>query len=461
MCRVDVISVPIVPFFQSQHNLLAMRFPWPSLSDWAPFRIDALGLVTLLGSEEVNNSIGRLVPSRWLEYMPLLAAHVVACDLIKAKKPSFYLYKLSSGICTTDLSSWFARWAISQDFECGRSIVYWDIVDKPQSWWLYHLISGVISACFLGPLTVMTVLSNDWYGLTNALGMIVSVLVKAYVLYADRSAIDATMRTLRTSWSNEAISTGSSKSSGSTNANNISPVEELHGHNPHDCSKILLILPDSKAVTMFIPQQLVTAVFVNNPQPKSAWLYDLARWIGWLAFAVHIISLGMTSLASQIYTVTLLITSTILTVYCLGCDDSKPFLTWNQRFYTRGKFPHSCSIGTYLKATIFDWPDEMDFEPDQNGEWRWRNDIHGPTPHAPREVTRRQDLYAWLDLSEEEEASLEKWDLLPHRRMMNERWTEDFAAKKALVRKSPADVLMFKEQAVALIEGRYGSQGGC
>lgn len=47
---------------------------WP-LRSWYnvdPFKIDALGLVTLLGAPEVNRHIGKLVRSRYLEYLPLL-----------------------------------------------------------------------------------------------------------------------------------------------------------------------------------------------------------------------------------------------------------------------------------------------------------------------------------------------------------------------------------------------------
>src|SRR6201996_5083392 len=99
--------------------------PWAQLKPWQPFRLDALGLVTLLGADEVNNSVGRLVTSRWLEYMPLLGAFVIAGDRFKEKKPSFNIYNISSGINTSDLSSWFTRWMLAQEFEVARSVVYW------------------------------------------------------------------------------------------------------------------------------------------------------------------------------------------------------------------------------------------------------------------------------------------------------------------------------------------------
>lgn len=48
-----------------------------SLSKWAPIRLDALGIVTLIDEQAVNRCIGRLVRYRYVEYLPLLAGQVV------------------------------------------------------------------------------------------------------------------------------------------------------------------------------------------------------------------------------------------------------------------------------------------------------------------------------------------------------------------------------------------------
>lgn len=104
-------------------------YPWSeSLSSWgsrAGLKIDALGLVTLLGAEEMDRSIGRLVPSIYLEYLPLLGAFVVAGNRFTTKKPGFVLYNISAGIMTTELAGWFSRWLQTQDFNQVRSIVTW------------------------------------------------------------------------------------------------------------------------------------------------------------------------------------------------------------------------------------------------------------------------------------------------------------------------------------------------
>jgi hypothetical protein len=82
-----------------------MGYPWFVLHHWEPFHIDALGLVTLLGSKEVKLYINRLVLSRWLKYLPLFSAFVIAGNRFKEKIPSFNIYNINTGINTPKLLS--------------------------------------------------------------------------------------------------------------------------------------------------------------------------------------------------------------------------------------------------------------------------------------------------------------------------------------------------------------------
>jgi hypothetical protein len=45
---------------------------------WAPFKIDALGLATVLGASELNIMFGTLLRSQYLECVPTLATYIVA-----------------------------------------------------------------------------------------------------------------------------------------------------------------------------------------------------------------------------------------------------------------------------------------------------------------------------------------------------------------------------------------------
>lgn len=77
------------------------------LRKWTPFKIDASGLVTILGADEVNQFVGRLSRSRLTEYLPLVSSFVIANDGITSAIPGFELYNKSDGIRATDFTGWF------------------------------------------------------------------------------------------------------------------------------------------------------------------------------------------------------------------------------------------------------------------------------------------------------------------------------------------------------------------
>ena len=91
---------------------------WPTrlqdIKDWASFRLDALGLASLLGATEVSNALGRLTHNRITEFLPLLASYVVANDQISDAIPGFTLYNITDAVVATDVCSWFSRWLLAQ-----------------------------------------------------------------------------------------------------------------------------------------------------------------------------------------------------------------------------------------------------------------------------------------------------------------------------------------------------------
>jgi hypothetical protein len=418
-----------------------MGYPWSVLYEWQPFKIDALGLITLLGAQEIDHAIGRLVPSRWLEYMPLLAGHVIAGDRFRQKKPAFNWYNVTSGIHTTDLAAWFSRWLMAQDFTPTRTVVWWEVRDqrrrRPGHQWGRGQrlddkdIAALMSLCTMGVLIAMAVLSGDWYGFANGVALALSILVRAYIVRANRAAIDAAVeRTLGGRFQ-------------------TAPTVDDSCH-----VKTLMILPDSTAITVFVPETLIRTVFVCNPTPRSAMMYDLARAIGWVAFGVHIVALGMAQLVSQLCTVALLIVSTVLVCYRVGCDDFQGI--WKRTNALQPSKFYSCWIGTYLQVTVLEWPTDADFAKDENGKWRRRQEGHETTEPAS---VRRQDLYAWLNLNAAEEESLAKWDLLPHARGYST-WVDDFNAKKDLILRDPIDKRSLVMRQWEQRGGRASGSGG-
>lgn len=91
-------------------------------------------VVTFLGAEEMDRSVGRLMPSEYLDYLPLLGAFTVAGNRFTEKKTGYSLYNISAGVMTSELAGWFSRWIQAQPFHRVRSKVSWEVVDRPHRW---------------------------------------------------------------------------------------------------------------------------------------------------------------------------------------------------------------------------------------------------------------------------------------------------------------------------------------
>lgn len=144
--------------------------PLHYLKDWGPFHIDALGIVTLLGADEVNNHVGKLVRNSFLEYLPLLGSYIIANDAFAEKQPGFQLYNFDDFIYTPDLAGWFTRWLMAQELRTSCSFVEWNINPTPPSHarqtWLALTIGVLLNAGFMVLTVAMGVsppmLSDYW-----------------------------------------------------------------------------------------------------------------------------------------------------------------------------------------------------------------------------------------------------------------------------------------------------------
>lgn len=421
--------------------------PWRSLLTWSPFQIDALGLITLLGAEEVNASVGRLVRSTWVEYFPLLGAYVIANESFREKQAGYNLFNISKGIHTTDFASWFSRWIRAQDFEQTRSFVRWTF-EKRRDERLDQVVGVSLCVGGVGFLMALTVLSYDWYGFANALSMLASVLVRTYMVRSLRQAIDD--KVLK-SVPKEVLSNPESSDE---------PPQPDRGW-LGDPSKILIITADAKVITMLVPKQFMKppSPFIAQLNPRHRFWYAVMRWLGWVAFAVQVISLGMAQLATQLITVFLMVVPTVLHISKLGCDDShwsvhikhswervralfgKPKVVKSSDVEqvtseTKGKpnadakfeFKYACWVGKYLKAEVYEWPPNHNYKVIKD-ETDKTSAVCEPYEDGDPRSEKRQLLYAWLQLTEEEIDSMDKWDLFPHKRNgEDDGWLADYEA---------------------------------
>ncbi|KAI0393402.1 hypothetical protein F5Y17DRAFT_311417 [Xylariaceae sp. FL0594] len=431
-------------------------YPWhktlSSLEARTNLRVDALGLVTILGAENVNTSVGRLVPSRYLDYLPLLGAFVFASNDFTSKRPGFQLANLTSDITTGEVAGWFSRWLSSQEFHQIHHKLVWKVADTEAAhqgrgggrFWAAWPIGIALN----GILLALSVLADDWWGFANVVSMILSIVVRAILVQQNRAGIDNAIRQL-------------------TNG-------------PGEDAKTIIVCDDSKVITMSVPVNLISVIFTRNPEPPRPELYRLVRWVGWIAFAVHVISIGMASLVTQIVTVVLMIVSTVLTIFKIGCDDWRMIervseVTKRQDLASEPAV--TCRVSSLLSVSVSEYPLEYDMianvgvhEPlgpqkqyiksysitvpqvespgveENTFDVRCAqrsNDVEMGTGSNKVEESwpqmenrsghgtkRRQDLYVWLNMSEEEEESMQRWNLAPRMTERNKKWWALYRTKQ-------------------------------
>lgn len=420
-------------------------YPWKdALSSWAEssrLQIDALGLITIIGAEEVNTAVGRLVPSRYIEFLPLLGAFLLASDAFVKKQPNFALYNLTDYIMTTELAGWFSRWLKMQDFHQVNHRIYWEMRKPPLPAISYPWTALAVSIPCNGALLALTLLSGDWWGFASVSAMIVSVAVRVVLVSQNRAGIDKAIDGI------------------------VDTQREQQPEHKGQLAKVIVIMDDSKVITMKIPRALVGPIFTQTPQVPHPKIYRLSRWIGWTAFAAHIISIGMATLPTQIYTIVLIVVSTVLTAFKFGCDDwrMRQNVTYEMRkrktSETRENPGVSCAISAQLMAICSEHPDRDDgwFQRDEQsteptpaelstsdtGSHRQKppSDLEAQLPTSSaaflvgnemKRPARRQDLFAWLGLNENELELMKTWNLVPL--PQNKGWWKSFDDKRKQAR---------------------------
>lgn len=434
-------------------------YPWHhTLKAWAKdtgLQIDALGLVTLLGAEEMDRSIGRLMPSVYFDYLPLLGAFIVAGDRFKERKLGYTLYNINAGIVTTELSGWFSRWLRAQEFHKIRSKITWEVVDRPPRRKTFSVGLFLISMPLQGMLLALTVLAADWWGFANVVAMIVSVIVRCVQVAENQAGINANIQ--------RAEEDANKNLAKYESAMELVERRRMEGYGDikmpirpkdFDLVKLLVVTEESKVLTLLAPGFLVKPAFTAAPHIPNPRFYMFCRIIGWAAFAVHVISIGMAALYTQICTIVLILSATVLTAYKVGCEDSQlsSDIRCKCNHIDHEEKEWSCWVTSRLKATVSSYPAEYtQWEPVQKEEkvlepkqmkahvssWPWSQRTVSDLEHsAPKRKImpvqeRRQDLFAWLNLTPEEDERMVAWHMIPH----SQEWKDVYLEKKEIHRR--------------------------
>ncbi|GIZ43057.1 hypothetical protein CKM354_000630000 [Cercospora kikuchii] len=380
-----------------RRNVDAM--PWHEVKQWRPFSIDALGLVTLLGAEEANKALGTLERRRYTEYLPFLAAFIIAGDRFADEQAGHSLYNITDGITTTELKGFFTRWLSSQRVLNATTIFRWQVSKETRKIGLTDLVAPLLSFVAVAPLLVSTILMGDWFGLGNACAIVCSILVRSFILWQRRRALDSvaapeTVVDVQTSLQSEKLPRYREKSLPSTPSthSSLESVRQLHRESSaptsDDIVKLLVTRADGKMITIYTPRQILN-IFVREAKLSHPRTYHLVRYCGWAAFGVQMCILGMASLFTQIYTVVLLVFSTWAMSHSFDFDVG------------RKKSTAVAEDGTLSEYMNTHFGNKLEVE--QENPW------HGEGGG----VDKRMHAYVRLQPTDRQEAMLKHWSMLP------------------------------------------------
>jgi hypothetical protein len=268
-----------------------MMYQLTQLKNWNPFKIDALGIVTLLGAEEVGFAFGRLADNHPSSFLPTVGSYVFAANSHTTPIPGFQIYNVTESIYTTDVPGWFSRWLLSRDVKSNATkfnVSYLEKSDRSSALRICIAISlGIVSHA---PTMILSVLIWDWWGFANAMLMVLSTLSRYITIQQSKRILDENART------------GLGWSGGETEQTTF------------------WILRSGDAVTIRAPKGLLVNCLLTNPAPRGL-VHFVSRAVGWLSFGGFAVTLGMATLFIQILVVVIMLSCTCVIVWHVGDDD--------------------------------------------------------------------------------------------------------------------------------------------
>ncbi|KAJ9613916.1 hypothetical protein H2200_002052 [Cladophialophora chaetospira] len=354
--------------------------PWDRVRLFRPFQLDALGIVTLLGATQVDTTVGAL-SHRWLiEWLPLMGAYVFATNQFTLPiNHGITMYNVTEGVIVTQFAGWFARWLLIQNISpAGTNIVFTPQSQQPTGRLrggnpLYNF--GLVLCLYSLPV-VFTLWVRDYWGLVNTVALLLSVLVRVFLLHANRSGLDAQVRLC-----NSRLSEGYRELEYMSTDDQVPARLRLL----RTC-RCLLVFQDGRRAYLQVPALHWRACMTQTPPINQPAMYALMRAIGWLAFGMHVLSIGSSCFIIQVWTVVILLGATIAT----NCG------------FGRSRFRRKETIGTALQATF----DQLTLA-----------------------STDQVDLYAAMQLDAQEERKMAEWGLFPP--SVDIKWYSAYRKQKA------------------------------
>jgi hypothetical protein len=160
-------------------------------------------------------------------------------------------------------------------------------------------------------LLLFPALIKDWYGLVSAFGLVLTITVRAYVLWELRKSIDDQV----------------TKATGPTKTKKIKVLIKLRNG-----SKVVMdtttgivqecLLTEARP-RKYKHQRIVLLLKFFGVTTEEVSYHLLARAVCWIGFVFHAVFLGMACLGVQLALVGVTLVCSVLAVRQVWCDESK------------------------------------------------------------------------------------------------------------------------------------------
>ncbi|KAF2872907.1 hypothetical protein BDV95DRAFT_605498 [Massariosphaeria phaeospora] len=303
-----------------------MEFLYPTASPTAPGFSNGgyliLGLIPLLGAASLQQAFGRLVHSPFAEFFPTLADYIFASNAFAEPIPGFALYNITEGVRATELSAWFTRWLLSQNFTNSSTCLHFE--DAPaRPHYLGRSCTLIASILVYGYLSAFAFHVGDFYGYFSVSALIVCMLVRQSILRACRDSLNEHME----------------------NAGKGSQAQS---------AKLFVTLPTGQAVAIEATRGIFVQCFLTEAKPTGRKLHLLMRGLGWLAFASHVVLLALATEPMQLVSISTMVLFSVLAIHRVGCNEHR---IGNRLYVTRYDFP---GIESRAKAYVMLDLDEIE-----------------------------------------------------------------------------------------------------
>lgn len=249
------------------------------------FRLDALGLVSMLGESTIRDLYGRLENphDRLWDFLPTLAIHTVLDNSMLKPVYGFTLYNISDDFKATDLSAWFTRWLSTQDFtDCfttlrirndgdADDVLFWGLCSSPWALYLFFAFLGLYTGVLDEPV------SHICYT-----GMMVASISRVAIIDSCRAALD------------------------------IQAKKSKLRANKYDLAKIIVTLPGGQLIRIETTRDIVRDCLLTDAKPPNPRKHFLRRFLGWTGLSVHMLTLGMCTPIKQLRIIGILVMCTAI-----------------------------------------------------------------------------------------------------------------------------------------------------